>query len=98
VSVQHEPSAVHGVDRAAKYKERLGLKMLAVYGSLYALFIIVNVVWPSAMGWIVVAGLNLAVVWGFALIVIALILALIYNHACTKREKSHENEKQVDDG
>lgn len=94
----HEPAAVHGIDKAATYKQRLGLKMLAVYGTVYIVFVIVNVVWPKAMGWIVVAGLNVAVLWGFFLIILALVLALIYNAACTKREKTHEREEQVHDG
>ena len=88
----HEPAAVHGVDEAAAYKRRLGLIMLAVYGLIYVFFIIINVAWPKAMGVIVVAGLNLAIVYGFALILIAFILAIAYNWACTRHEKSFEGE------
>ena len=44
------------------------------------------------MGTIVVAGLNLAIVYGFALIVIAFILAIAYNWACTRHEKTFEGE------
>jgi uncharacterized membrane protein (DUF485 family) len=94
----HEPAAVHGVDKAAAYKQRLGLKMLAVYATVYVLFVMVNVLWPRSMGWIVIAGLNLAIVWGFFLIVLALVLALIYNRACTKHEKIFEREEQANDG
>ena len=36
---------------------------------------------------IVFGGLNLAVVYGFGLIIFALILALIYSRACGRREK-----------
>ncbi len=32
-------------------------------------------------------GLNLAVVYGFGLIIFALVLALIYSRACGRREK-----------
>ena len=32
-------------------------------------------------------GLNLAVVYGMGLIIFALILALIYNHLCTQKER-----------
>ena len=89
----HEPApAVHGVDEAAAYKRRLGLMMLAVYGVIYVVFIVINVAWPKAMGTIVVGGLNLAIVYGFALIVIAFILAIVYNWACTRHEKSFESE------
>lgn len=89
----HEPAPeVHGVDEAAAFKRRLGLQMLAAYGVLYVIFIIINVASPKIMGTIVVGGLNLAIVYGFALILIAFILALIYNWLCTRHEKSFENE------
>jgi uncharacterized membrane protein (DUF485 family) len=92
----HEPApAVHGVDEAASYKKRLGLWMLLVYGILYVVFIIINVAWPKAMGTIVVYGLNLAIVYGFALIVIAFLLAIVYNWLCTRHEKSFESEGKV---
>jgi uncharacterized membrane protein (DUF485 family) len=92
----HEPAPeAHGVDEAASYKKRLGLWMLLVYGTLYVIFIIINVVWPSAMGTMVVYGLNLAIVYGFALIVIAFLLAIVYNWLCTRHEKSFEGEGKV---
>ena len=88
----HEPAVVHGADEAAAYKRRLGLIMLAIYGVIYIAFIVINVAWPKAMGTIVVGGLNLAIVYGFALIVIAFLLAIAYNWACTRHEKSFEGE------
>jgi len=91
----HEPAAVSGIDEAAAYKRRLGLWMLLFYGLIYVAFIVLNVVIPKGMGTIVVAGLNLAIVYGFALIVIAFLLALVYNWACTKHEKSIESERKA---
>lgn len=91
----HEPAAVSGIDEAAAYKRRLGLWMLLFYGVIYVAFIVLNVVIPRGMGTIVVAGLNLAIVYGFALIVIAFVLALVYNWACTKHEKSIESERKA---
>ena len=92
----HEPAHnEHGVDEAAAYKRRLGLWMLLFYGILYVVFIIINVAWPSAMGTEVFAGLNLAIVYGFALIIIAFLLALVYNWACTRHEKTFEGEGKV---
>jgi uncharacterized membrane protein (DUF485 family) len=93
----HEPAAaeVHGVDEAAAYKQRLGLIMLAVYGVIYLAFIILNVASPKTMGTLVVAGLNLAIVYGFALIVLAFLLAIAYNWACTRHEKSFETEEKA---
>ncbi len=92
----HEPAPeIHGVDEAAAYKRRLGLQMLAGYGLLYVVFIVISVALPKTMGVHVVAGLNLAIVYGFALIVIAFILALVYNWLCTKHEKTFETEGKV---
>ncbi len=92
----HEPAqTAHGVDEAAAYKRRLGLKMLAAYSVLYVIFIIINVGWPKTMGTIVVGGLNLAIVYGFALIIIAFLLAIVYNWLCTRHEKSFETEGTV---
>jgi uncharacterized membrane protein (DUF485 family) len=92
----HEPAPeIHGVDEAAAYKRRLGLQMLASYGVLYLIFIIINVVRPTTMGVIVVGGLNLAIVYGFALILIAFILAIVYTLLCTRHEKSFEAEGKV---
>jgi uncharacterized membrane protein (DUF485 family) len=91
----HEPAAPQGIDEATAYKRRLGLRMLAIYGVIYIFFIVINVAWPKVMGTVVVAGLNLAIVYGFALIAIAFILAIIYNWACTKHEKTFEGVGKV---
>jgi uncharacterized membrane protein (DUF485 family) len=92
----HEPAVKdHGVDEAAAFKRRLGLIMLAVYGVIYLVFIIINVATPKTMGVIVVGGLNLAIIYGFALIVIAFLLAVAYNWACTRHEKTFEREEQA---
>jgi len=91
----HEPAVTHGLDRAATYKRSLGLKMLALYGVIYIFFIVINVAWPKVMGTVVVAGLNLAIVYGFALIVIAFLLAVLYNWLCTKQERSFESERKA---
>jgi uncharacterized membrane protein (DUF485 family) len=62
--------------------------MFLAYCVVYAGFVLTNIVNEGqAMQVIVVAGLNLAVVYGMGLIVLALILALIYNALCTAKEK-----------
>ncbi len=83
----HEPAQDHGEDHAASYKMSLGVYMFIVYAVIYAGFVIINVVQPKLMEMEVLFGMNLAVVYGFGLIIFALILALIYNHMCTTREK-----------
>jgi uncharacterized membrane protein (DUF485 family) len=95
MSMLHEPAAVSGIDEAAAYKRSLGLKMLAIYGTIYIFFIVINVAWPKVMGTMVIGGLNLAIIYGFALIVIAFVLAIAYNWACTRHEKTFEDEGQA---
>lgn len=82
----HEPAAKSGADPAFLYKRRLGAWMFMLYAIIYAGFVVVNLASPGLMEKTVVAGLNLAVVYGFGLIIFALILALIYNRACGRRE------------
>jgi uncharacterized membrane protein (DUF485 family) len=84
----HEPARDSGPDPASPYKTRLGLWMFLFYCLCYAGFVLVNVATEGrAMQAIVLAGLNLAVVYGMGLIVLALVMALVYNHLCTKRER-----------
>ncbi len=84
----HEPAAQSGTDNAAPYKARLGVYLFTVYAIVYAIFVIINVAKPLMMENIIIFGLNLAVVYGFSLIVFALILALIYNSMCNAKEKA----------
>ena len=87
----HEPAAQTGKDPASDFKTRLGVKMFFVFAFVYALFVGINVIDPLAMEGIVFGGLNLAVVYGFGLIVLALIMALIYERICSNEENHHEN-------
>jgi cytosine/uracil/thiamine/allantoin permease len=82
----HEPATPAGKDPAAPYKMRLGLKMFAVYALFYAGFVAINLLSPLTMATIVFAGLNLATVYGFALIIGALVEALIYDALCRRKE------------
>ena len=82
----HEPAVKSGPDPAIRYKMVLGAWMFLLYGLVYAGFVIVNLEFPKAMGSVVLFGLNLAVVYGIGLIFFALILAIIYNGMCIRRE------------
>jgi uncharacterized membrane protein (DUF485 family) len=82
----HEPAGSGGRDPAAAYKARLGIRMFIVYTLFYAGFVAINLLSPVTMATEVVAGLNLATVYGVALIVVALVQALIYNVLCRRRE------------
>jgi uncharacterized membrane protein (DUF485 family) len=82
----HEPAAMSGTDPAFAFKRRLGAWMFVLYAFVYAGFVIINLVRPALMEEAVLAGLNLAVVYGIGLIVFALLLALVYSRACERRE------------
>ncbi len=82
----HEPAAQSGKDPAASYKMRLGIWMFLAYAIVYAIFVGINLYDPLLMEADIVLGLNLATVYGFGLIIAALLQALIYNMMCTRRE------------
>ena len=90
----HEPATPAGKDPAAPYKMRLGLKMFAAYAIFYAGFVAINLLSPLTMATIVFAGLNLATVYGFALIIVALVQALIYNALCNRKEAEFARAEQ----
>jgi hypothetical protein len=82
----HEPAAKSGPDPAFAFKRKLGAILFFVYAIIYGGFVAINLIRPVAMERIVFGGLNLAVVYGMGLIGFALILALLYNRACGRRE------------
>ncbi|XZE52931.1 DUF485 domain-containing protein [Planctomycetaceae bacterium SH139] len=58
--------------------QRLGLILFFIYLALYLGFMLLCAWAPGVMEWRPIAGLNLALLYGFGLIIFALILALIY--------------------
>jgi len=83
----HEPAHHAGPDHAASGKMKLGVWMFLAYAIFYGGFVAINTIKPVLMEKVVLFGLNLAVVYGMGLIVVALILALVYNHLCGGMEK-----------
>lgn len=63
-------------------KSRIGIRMTLIYLLIYGGFVVVSVFQPTWMGARAILGLNLAVIYGLGLIIIAFIFALIYNHLC----------------
>jgi uncharacterized membrane protein (DUF485 family) len=61
---------------------RLGLQLFCVYLALYGGFVLLAAFSPTTMEATPLAGINLAILYGFALIVGALIMALIYGALC----------------
>lgn len=86
----HAPAAPVGRDLAAAYKARLGIWMFFFYLLVYVAFVAINVWRPLLMERIVWKGLNLATVYGFGLIALALGQALVYDAFCRARERALE--------
>ncbi len=81
----HGPAVKLGKDNAQSYKTTIGVWMFIAYTITYAGFVVINAVKPSLMEK-VVFGQTLAVVYGFALLGFALVLAVIYNRLCNAAE------------
>ena len=66
---------------AAPAASRLGLFLFLIYTLLYLGFVFINAFSADTMDTLLFAGLNLAIVYGFGLIVAAIVLAFIYGFA-----------------
>jgi uncharacterized membrane protein (DUF485 family) len=67
--------------------QRYGMMLFVVYCALYAGFMaLVAFSPPKLLGQPIYAGVNLAVLYGMALIVAALVLALIYMVLCRRAD------------
>jgi len=86
--MDHGPAVeYHECDELLKYKQKTGLRLFFAYSIIYAVFVLLNTAFPSMMESVIFFGLNLAIVYGVGLIIIAILLGLIYNRQCTKMEK-----------
>jgi len=92
--MDHGPATEWKEDaKTSKIKSRIGIWMFLGYTIVYAVFIVLNVSTPKLMG-MDVGMVNVAIVFGFGLIVLALIMAVIYNALCGwAEEKSLKLEK-----
>lgn len=90
--MNHGPAVKLGVDHASKKKTKLGIWLFILYTIVYGIFVAIGVVNYEALGKPVVGNQNLAVVYGFGLIVLAIIMGLIYNWLCTNYENKMNKE------
>lgn len=72
---------------------RVGFVLFVIYSLLYGGFVFLNAFRADVMELTPVAGVNLAVLYGFALIFAAIVLALIYGLLCTDEPAEEEAEK-----
>ena len=91
--MDHGEPTTWAKEKSEEYKKKLGLINFAVYTAIYFVFIIISVINPKMLS-IDIGGLNLAIVYGFGLIILAIILALIYNHMCSRKEKL-DNDSEI---
>lgn len=90
--MDHGPAVKLGMDYSSKRKSKLGIKLFIVYTIVYAVFVAIGVFNFEAMSKLVFGNINLAITYGFGLIVFAIVLGLIYNWRCTKFENEMNKE------
>jgi uncharacterized membrane protein (DUF485 family) len=83
--MDHGPATEWKQEKSEGFKTKLGLIMFAIYVPIYLLFVFICVFSPKTMA-INIGALNLAIVYGFFLIILAIVQALIYNSICSRRE------------
>ncbi len=82
--LDHGPNTTGSLDNAATAarNSRLGLWLFAVYLLLYGGFVGINAFAPQLMESRPALGINLAILYGMALILAAFLLALVYGWLC----------------
>ena len=89
----HGPASDWSKDKAAKFKTRVGIWMFLLYAVIYTGFILINTIDPRLMA-SDIGGLNLAIIYGFGLILFALMVAFVYNAICTAAEEEINGPEQ----
>jgi uncharacterized membrane protein (DUF485 family) len=89
----HGPAAKLETDYAAAKKSKLGVILFLFYVIIYGGFVVIGLVNPELMGVHVLGKQNLAIVYGFGLILLAIIMGFIYNAICTRVENKMNKRK-----
>lgn len=69
---------------------RLGIVFFGVYAAIYFAFVLANAYAPKMMELTPIAGINLAVLGGLALIGLAFVMALAFGVLCRQRGDTKE--------
>jgi uncharacterized membrane protein (DUF485 family) len=72
---------------AIAHNRRMGVILFVVYVIFYGGFMALSAFSPETMSEPFLGGVNVAVVYGFALIIVPLVLAFIYMKLCRKTSK-----------
>ncbi len=93
----HGPSSEWKKDNAVSIKVIIGKWFFILYAIVYVGFIFINVASPKFMS-IDIGSLNIAIIYGFGLILFAMLLAFAYNHISTHAESvmNKENQDEVE--
>jgi uncharacterized membrane protein (DUF485 family) len=84
--LDHGPNLHSAADDAGSARRaRLGLVLFAVYLLLYGGFVLLSALAPELMDRTPLFGVNVAVLYGFLLIIAAFVLALVYGWLCRAR-------------
>jgi uncharacterized membrane protein (DUF485 family) len=71
---------------------RIGLILFTIYLAFYLGFVFLNAFSPETMRATPIEGVNLAILYGFGLIVTAFVMAILYGFLC--KEEPAEDETQ----
>lgn len=82
----HGPAVPVEKDNAAAKKSKLGVILFLVYTVIYTGFVVIGLTKPELLGVEIIGGQNLAIIYGFGLIVLAIVMGFIYNYFCTQFE------------
>jgi uncharacterized membrane protein (DUF485 family) len=91
----HQPASELGRDLSIPKKTKLGVILFIVYLAIYTGFVVIGAFFTDSLKGRVFANLNLAIVYGMGLIILAAVLGLFYNHFCTKYEKQMNREEKA---
>ncbi len=72
---------------------RIGLVLFVVYLQFYGGFVFINAFSPGIMEQTPIPGVTLAILYGFALIIAAFVLALLYGFLCRTDEVKSSDSK-----
>ncbi|MFN7806161.1 MAG: DUF485 domain-containing protein [Planctomycetaceae bacterium] len=71
---------------------RQGLWLFTLYLIFYGAFVLTSAFFPDVMESTPFGGLNLAITWGFALIIFAILLSLLYGVLCRETTKPESSQ------
>ncbi len=68
--------------------QRVGFVLFGIYLLLYGGFVFLSAFAPETMEWTPITGVNLAILYGFGLIIVAFVMALLYGVLCGMTQSS----------